>query len=302
MIAMTALEKFRRYLISEKNASPYTVKNYLGDLTVFFEFVCINKGIALNNFDLCNLDHLTVRAFLGKLLNDGYAKKTVARKLASIKALYKYLTREGIVINNPLVNILSPKADKKLPKFLYPQEIEKLLNAPETSIPKGIRDRAAFEVLYASGMRVSELVSLNIGDIELELGYAKVIGKGDKERIVPLGKFAINAIQEYLLRSRPLIVKTTSEKALFLNLRGRRITDRGIRDILDKYAFEISLQTKISPHTLRHTFATHLLDGGADLRAVQEFLGHIRLSTTQIYTHITKGRLKGVYDKAHPRA
>lgn len=294
-------EKFKRYLLSEKNASPYTITSYSHDLNTFLDFVILHTGIAKESFKVADLSHTVVRAFLGDLFTQGYNKRSVARKLAALKSFYKFLAREGIIETNPLLNIQSPKPDKILPKFLYPKEVEALLNIPSTDTPKGIRDKSIFEVLYASGMRVSELVNLDCEDVDFSLGYAKVLGKGDKERIVPLGNFAVTALENYLHNIRPKLLKK-KEKALFLNLRGGRLTDRGVRDILDKYMQDLSFRTKISPHTLRHTFATHLLEGGADLRAVQEFLGHSRLSTTQIYTHLTKGRLKGVYDKAHPRA
>lgn len=301
MLVNDALEKFNRYLISEKNASQHTINNYLKDLDAFFVFCAEDNNSLKEVYKVQSLTHITVRAFLGQLLAAGYSKRSVARKLASIKSLYKFLIREGIIILNPLSNVHTPKADKKLPKFLYPAELEELLNIPENNTPKGQRDKAIFEVLYASGMRVTELVSIDIEDIDLDLGYARVTGKGNKERIVPLGSFAVDSLINYIHNSRPKLL-LNNEKALFVNLRGKRLTDRGIRSILDKYLSELSLRTKISPHTLRHTFATHLLEGGADLRAVQEFLGHSRLSTTQIYTHLTKGRLKGIYDKAHPRA
>lgn len=301
MLIAEYLQNFKRYLLTEKNSSHHTINNYFADLDNFLSFMEGHSNIARGNFQVENLTYVSVRAFLSNLLVNGYSKKTVARKLAALKSFYKYLAREGIVTVNPLINIPTPKADKKLPKFLYPQEIEDLLNITDVKTPKGVRDNAIFEVLYASGIRISELVNLDCEDVDIELGYAKVFGKGNKERIVPLGNYAIDAIKCYITEDRPNLT-SENEKALFVNLRGKRITDRGVRDLLDKYQKQLSLRIKISPHTFRHTFATHLLEGGADLRAVQDFLGHSRLSTTQIYTHLSKGRLKAVYEKNHPRA
>ena len=301
MLIVEYLQNFKRYLLTEKNSSHHTINNYFSDIDCFLSFLESTSNVAKEDLNMENFTYVAVRSFLSNLLVNNYSKKTVARKLAALKSFYKYLAREGIVTVNPLVNIPTPKADKKLPKFLYPKEIEDLLNITDVQTPKGVRDNAIFEVLYASGMRIGELVNLDCEDVDLGLGFAKVFGKGNKERIVPLGTFAIDAVKCYLTEQRPGLT-SVDEKALFVNLRGKRITDRGVRDLLDKYQKQSPLRVKISPHTFRHTFATHLLEGGADLRAVQDFLGHSRLSSTQIYTHLSKGRLKAVYEKNHPRA
>lgn len=301
MLIVEYLQNFKRYLLTEKNSSHHTINNYFSDINGFLNFLESTNNVARENLKMENFTYVAVRSFLSNLLVNNKSKKTVARKLAALKSFYKYLAREGIVTVNPLVNIPTPKADKKLPKFLYPKEIEDLLNITDIKTPKGVRDNAIFEVLYASGMRIGELVNLDCEDVDLGLGFAKVFGKGNKERIVPLGTYAIDAVKCYLTEQRPALT-SVNEKALFVNLRGKRITDRGVRDILDKYQKQSPLRVKISPHTFRHTFATHLLEGGVDLRAVQDFLGHSRLSSTQIYTHLSKGRLKAVYEKNHPRA
>ena len=203
---------------------------------------------------------------------------------------------------DPTDDLSSPKLERKLPRVLTVDEVEKLLNQPDTSTPAGIRDKAMLEVLYATGIRVSELVSLNLDDIELDEGFVRCIGKGSKERVVPMGEIAINALRSYLSKGRPKLVSNPGENALFLNHHGRRLTRQGFWKIVKKYAAQLGIRKEITPHTLRHSFATHLLENGADIRAVQEMLGHADISTTQIYTHVTKDRLKDVYARSHPRA
>jgi integrase/recombinase XerC len=240
------------------------------------------------------------------LQEKGYDRRSIARKLSAIRSFLRYLNREELLEDKTWHNVSTPRVGKKLPIFLYPEEMLRLLDAPDVQTPAGQRDAAILEVLYASGVRVSELVALNVQDLDLHLGQFIVKGKGARERMVPLGRFACNAVQRYLQNARPLLLRKNSagelEKALWLNKYGTRLSDRGVRRLVEKYVRQAGLSHGISPHSIRHTFATHLLNAGADLRAVQELLGHINLSTTQIYTHLTRERLKEVYHDAHPRA
>ena len=285
------VDKFIDYLKIEKNMSPHTVVNYSADLLDFKNFLGETK--------VENVDHLTLRKFLAHLRAKQYAKTTMARKLASIRSFFKFLHREGHLKKNPASSVFTPKLDKKLPHFLDVSSVAKLLESPDTKDVLGLRDRAIMETLYGSGIRVSELVGLNVEKIDFISGVLKIMGKGRKERLAPIGEKALVAIRNYLDKRRQ---KDTDRYAVFLNKAGRRLRDRSVRRILDKYIRHTSIKEKVSPHTLRHSFATHLLDRGADLRSVQELLGHMNLSTTQIYTHVTPERLKTAYDKAHPRA
>lgn len=285
------IEKFINYLKIEKNVSRHTITNYKIDLDAFSLF--------LADRDISAVDHLTLRRFLAEMRAKNYSKRTVARKLASLRSFFKFLYREGHIKSNPITAISSPKLDKKLPKFLDVDKVTRLILCPDIKTDAGSRDRAILETLYSCGIRVSELVGLNIDDVDFISGVIKVFGKGSKERIVPIGGEALSSIRKYVDRRE----KGVKDKdAVFLNSRGRRLTDRSVRRVVDKYIKSCSIEEKISPHSLRHSFATHLLDRGADLRSVQELLGHMNLSTTQIYTHVTMERLKSVYDKAHPRA
>jgi integrase/recombinase XerC len=297
------MEKFMAYLKIEKNASPHTLAGYNHDLTEFACFLAEESSKDIDQADPVNVDYLTIRRFLAELQKRGINKATMARKVAALRSFYRFLARENLIKVNPMLHINTPKRDKKLPKFLYYPEIEALLNAPDSS-PLGQRDLALLETIYAGGLRVSELVGLNLKDLDFTLGYAKVYGKGGKERIAPLGSLALKALRSYIdCGRRDLAGKNKeTENALFLNKFGTRLSGRSVRNIINKYVEQIALKKKISPHTLRHSFATHLLEGGADLRSVQELLGHVNMSTTQIYTHVTKGRMKAVYEKSHPRA
>lgn len=304
------VEQFIAYLRIEKNASSHTLEGYSYDLGEFARHLAGEPSedggeTALSNVDPIHVDYLSVRRFLAKLQKRGLDRATIARKVAALRSFYRYLSREGLVETNPMLHINTPKRDKKLPKFLYYQEMESLLQAPDSS-PMGQRDKALLETIYAGGLRISELVGLNLTDLDFIFGYARVYGKGGKERIAPLGKPALEALHSYInCGRRDQSAKEESEekeKALFLNKFGTRLSGRSVRNILNKYVEQIALEKKISPHTLRHSFATHLLEGGADLRSVQELLGHVKMSTTQIYTHVTKARMKAVYQKSHPRA
>lgn len=294
-------ERFNTYLVVEKNASQLTIKAYTETLALFDDFLSRDQGAEPGQADLTKADIYLLRQFVSGLQQGGLSKKSSARHLAALRSFYRYLCREEIVQVNLAKNIITPKQEKHLPQFLYTNEMNLLLDAPDCGKLSGARDKAILELFYGGGLRVSELSEANIGAVDHLVGYIRVLGKGRKERLVPLGKPALDAIARYVnMRSAQYSIAKT--EPLFLNKNGARLGDRGIRNIIDKYVEEIALERKISPHTLRHTFATHLLENGADLRSVQEFLGHSNLSTTQIYTHITKTRLKNVYTKTHPRA
>jgi tyrosine recombinase XerC len=284
------IEKFLNYLKIEKNYSEYTLLNYTIDLKMFASF--------LEEEPIEEIDHLDIRRFLADLKTKNFSKKTIARRVSCLRSFFKFLVREGYLKCNPAVGMRSPKQDKKLPLFLTLDEVTRLIESPDNDVV-GWRDRAIMETIYSTGMRISELVGLNIEDIDFISGAVKVRGKGKKERLVPIGDRALKAIKNYLDIRDP---RARENRAVFLNNNRRRITARGVRLILDKYVTKVSFKEKISPHTLRHSFATHMLERGADLRAVQELLGHVNLSTTQIYTHVSAERLKSVYEKAHPRA
>ncbi|CCQ97792.1 Tyrosine recombinase XerC [[Clostridium] ultunense Esp] len=302
---MEIREAIRQFLLSlsvEKNASSHTLTAYEKDLRHFVEsFQERGEGKELSVGEI-TISH--VRSYFAQLVRQEYSKKTVARKLSTLRSFFRYLMREGIVETNPMIALNTPKLPKTLPKVLYLEEIKALLAQPDLSTPLGLRDRAIMEALYAGGMRVGELVGLTLPKIDLELGYALVFGKGAKERVVPIGRYAVESLKRYLLEARPLLLAKGRRESqfLFLNARGGPLTDRSVRRILEKYITKASISLKATPHTFRHSFATHLLDGGADLRTVQELLGHANLSTTQIYTHVSQERLRKTYYRTHPRA
>ena len=289
--------KYRNYLGVERNASPYTVRNYTTDLLGFFNFLKA-KGIS----SLKEVDRHVLRDYLSHLMEQGVVKASIARKLSAIRSFYRYLLREKIISTNPVATTSSPKLDKRLPSFLTPEEIVRLLEAPDLSTPQGLRDRALMELLYASGLRVSELVNLDVGQVNLDSCEIRVWGKGSKERMVLMGKPAAAALTAYLNQGRPELLGKKRSSALFVNRYGGRLIERRVQRILGKYASLAGIDKRVYPHLLRHTFATHLLDGGAGLRLVQELLGHANLSSTQIYTHVTKSQAKKVYLSAHPMA
>ncbi|QDX95008.1 hypothetical protein C2W64_02690 [Brevibacillus laterosporus] len=287
------------YLKVEKNVSPHTLKQYVADIN---EFVVFMKQQQINEF--AAVSYLHGRSFLAHLAKKGLSRRSIARKLSSLRSFYRFLMREEYLEQNPFQMVSTPKVEKKLPTFMYPHEIETLLGVVDTKTSLGLRDFLIFELLYASGMRVSELVTLSINAVDIQNGIALVYGKGAKERYVPIGSYAIKALQQYLQVGRPrLLAKAKKDTPiLLLNYRGTPLSDRSVRRMVDKYLQQAALHLGISPHSFRHSFATHLLNAGADLRTVQELLGHVNISTTQVYTHITKERLREVYDTAHPRA
>ncbi len=296
------VDKFLNHLRVEKNAAGMTIVSYRTDLIQFFEFLSNRNSLPRELVSRELFNHKSVREYLTYLQNNGLSRSTMARKLATLRSFVRYLCREEVLEGNPIASVATPKQEKRLPRFLYPKEIEVLLDAPDIKRSSGLRDKAIMELLYATGIRVSELVSLDLSNVDMRNGYIKVLGKGGKERIVPMGEKACSAVGKYLsIREQPIKQDIKFEKAVFLNKFGQRLTARSVRNIIKKYVQQVALNQKVSPHTLRHTFATHLLNGGADLRSVQELLGHVKLSTTQVYTHVTKERIKTVHDKNHPR-
>lgn len=306
------LDQFMDYLRVEKGVSIHTLSAYGRDITQFITYLRQEKGLmpvgrrsrpGRQEKFLSKVTHLHLRAYLAYLKEREYTPASINRKLASLRSFFRYLCRKRGLKVNPVLALSSPKLGKRLPVFLDRIEVDKLLSLPEIKKPAGLRDWAILELFYASGMRVSELVGLNLLDIDLGSDEVRVFGKGKKERIVLTGSKAKQAMKRYLQEGRPqLIGQMVDEEALFINRFGGRLTVRSVQRMVNKYIRIMGERKKVSPHTLRHTFATHLLEGGADLRSVQELLGHASLSTTQIYTHVTEERLKLVYDQAHPRA
>ncbi len=298
--------KYINYLEAERNASPYTVRNYTHDLLGFFSYL---KSKEITSLD--EVDKQILRGYLSQLVEDGFARISISRKLSAIRSLYRYLLREKLMKDSPLpvsrkraerLPSFSIKLDKRLPDFLTSEETIRLLEAPDLATPQGLRARALMELLYASGLRVSELVGLNLEQVNFNTDEIRVWGKGAKVRVVLMGKPAARALSAYLSQGRPRLLAKKRSNALFLNRDGGRLTERSIQRILAKYGRVAGIKKRVHPHLLRHTFATHLLDGGADLRVVQELLGHADLVSTQIYTHVTKSRAKKVYLSAHPLA
>jgi integrase/recombinase XerD len=290
------LSAFMDYLQFEKGLSDNTQEAYRRDIHKFMEFL---KRKKLE--DIRNIKRSDILEFLGRLLDEGSAFSSSARNLSSIKTFFRFLVLEGYISTNPADNLESPKMQRKLPEVLTISEVEKLLEQPNVMLPTGLRDKAMLELMYATGLRVSELLSLEIDDVNLTAGYVRCLGKGRKERIVPMGKTAGLWLERYIARSRQLLLKGNS-RILFVNARGRKLTRQGFWKLLNKHVEDAGMVKEVTPHTLRHSFATHLLENGADLRAVQEMLGHADISTTQIYTHMTRSHLREVYQKSHPRA
>lgn len=291
------LHNYIRCLEVEHHASPYTVRNYIHDLRHFLGFLN-----AANVATLGEVDHHLLRRYIASLLEQGFEKASVARKLSALRSFYRYLMQENIISSNPLVAISSPKLEKRLPSFLSNDEVARLLEAPDTATPHGQRDKAILELLYASGLRVSEIAKLDLGNVDLESREIRVWGKGSKERMVLMGKPAASALDLYLRDGRRQLLGKSRSEALLINRYGKRLSERSLQKAISRYARGAGLDKRVFPHMLRHSFATHLLDGGADLRVVQELLGHANLSSTQIYTHVTQSQARRVYLSAHPRA
>jgi len=291
------IDKFLSYLTIEKNYSPHTLVNYKVDLKEFESFLTAQGGT-----DIKNIDYFLLRKFLGFLTEKNLNKRSLSRKISTLKSFFKFMLRESEIKTNPAASLIYPRLDKVLPKFLTEEDVRRILDMPAQATEStqrallDVRDKAILEFLYSTGARVSELVALRIDDVDLISGIAKVMGKGRKERLLPLGEPAIVSIKKYL------DLRSDKNPSLFINHQGGRLTDRGVRDMLERYIKKAALQLKVSPHVFRHSFATHLLNRGADLRCVQELLGHSSIATTQVYTHLTIDILKKVYDKSHPRA
>lgn len=291
------LDPFSHYLSVERGLARNTLESYRRDLRKFISF--LEKGKITSPQ---KVDRPLITGYLLSLKEEGRAPSTISRNVASIRSFFNFLVQESALEDNPAQLIKAPRIEKKLPRVLTAKEVDRLLQQPRNDGQAGLRDKAMLELLYASGIRVSELVSLNVIDFSPEVGYLRCRGKGMKERIVPIGSMAVSCVLEYLHNCRPKMQKMNDEKALFLNHHGRRLTRQGFWKILKKYAQKSRINGEITPHTLRHSFATHLIENGADLRSVQEMLGHSDISTTQIYTQITRRKIREVYDKTHPRA
>ncbi len=290
-------DDFIHFIQVEKGLSRNTVDAYRRDLTHFSAFLKDQKTKRLSD-----LDRRAVLSYLIKIKRSGLNPSTVRRRLVTIRVFFRFLLQEGSIQTDPTENIESPKGIKHLPDTLSATEVEQLIRAPETDTLLGKRNRTMLEVLYATGLRVTELVSIKTSDVNLEVGYLITMGKGAKERLVPMGEIAQGWLKDYLLHTRPAILKSRKNDSLFPNRFGKEMSRQGFFKIIKKYALQAGIRKEISPHTLRHSFATHLLDNGADLRSVQMMLGHSDISTTQIYTHVTRERLKKVFEKHHPRA
>lgn len=293
------IKDFIHYLIVERGLSNNTIISYERDLKSYQKHLVQKQHIVSFN----DVTRFHIIQFLKFLKESGKSSKTLARHTASIRSLHQFLLREKQAEQDPSVLIESPQLERSLPKILSLQEIEKLLETPKLTTPFGYRDKAMLELLYATGIRVSEMIDLNLTDAHLTMGFIRCYGKGNKERIVPIGKTAAEALMNYIENARPKLLSSKEPtEALFVNHHGKRISRQGFWKNLKQVAIEANIQNELTPHTLRHSFATHLLENGADLRAVQEMLGHADISTTQIYTHVTKARLKDVYNQFHPRA
>jgi integrase/recombinase XerD len=290
------IQKFILFLEKDKRLSLNTLQSYKRDIEQYISYL---KEINLLN--ITNTNKTTVITYLMHLQKKGRAVSTISRNLASIRSLYQYMYKNTLIDSDPTVDLDSPKVEKKLPQILSTHEVELLLDQPKCVDLKGYRDKAMLELLYATGIRVSELINLNLSEVNLELGFIKC-NKGLRERVIPIGSIAVNALIEYLNKSRNLLIQKPDEKALFVNINGGRLTRQGFWKIIKQYKNQAKINKDITPHTLRHSFAAHLLENGADLRSIQEMLGHSDISSTQVYAQIAKNKIKEVYKKTHPRA
>ncbi|MFJ6207547.1 site-specific tyrosine recombinase XerD [Lysinibacillus sp. NPDC092081] len=294
-----AIEDYIHFIQVERQLSDNTLASYRRDLENYVNFLREVEGMS----DFCKVERTTILRHLEQLRMQGMTSRTVARHISSIRSFHQFLLREKRAETDPTVHLEMPIIEQKLPNVLSIEEIEALLATPNRSKPQGIRDVAMLELLYGSGMRISELIALDLADIHLTMGFVRVFGKGGKERIIPLGKSALSALSNYLDGARSQLQgKYPKTDAFFINQRGKRLTRQGCWKLMKEHALKAGIQHELTPHTLRHSFATHLVENGADLRAVQEMLGHADISTTQIYTHISKSRLSEVYKQFHPRA
>ena len=296
------IKEFTNYLVAEKNASPHTLKSYIKDISQFKDFLK-ESGHAGESSKIDSIDRLAIRSYLGFLYDKRFSASTMRRKLSTLSSFFRFLCREDYLQKNVVKSVPAPKMENKLPCFLSVDEMFRLIDLPDGEGFLVVRDRAMIEFFYSTGVRISELVSLKIEDIDRTAQVVKVLGKGGKERLLPFGKKCGEALDKYKkARSDKVISTKENSEHLFLNHRGKGISTRGVRKIIGKYVTTGNFPGKVSPHSIRHSFATHLLEGGADLRSIQELLGHSSLSTTQKYTHLTIDKLVETYDQAHPRA
>jgi integrase/recombinase XerC len=301
------IDRFSEYLKYQRNASRHTLRNYISDLEQFYDYLCPrNADGARRDLNISQIDHITIREYMATLYQAKRKKTSISRKLATLRTFFRFLCREQVLEMNPARLVSSPRLEKRLPKVISIDEVIQFIETPDAETVLGKRDRALLELLYATGCRVSEVAGMNLEDIDFNHETIRVRGKGRKERFVPFGSKAKEALGRYIEVREALLAEAPEHKreprAVFFNYQGTRITTRSIGRLVDKYVKECAMTNDISPHSLRHSFATHLLSAGADLRAIQELLGHARLSTTQIYTHVSIDQLMQVYDKAHPRA
>ncbi len=297
-----AVEQFLNYTTVERGLSPNTIAAYRNDLTQFVDFLQSRDSSLHGNGSWEKIDTEALTAFVLDLHERGYSDKTKTRKVASTKAFFAFLLEEGVIDKNPMEDFASPGVGESLPETLSVDEVEALLTVEEAATPMSLRDRAIIEVMYATGVRVSELVSLDIDDVDLDESFVRCMGKGSKERIIPLHDEAVGTVREYLEDGRSSLAGDAAGRALFVSRKGGRLTRQGLWLILKSRAESAGIERKITPHTLRHSFATHLLIGGAPLRHVQELLGHASITTTQVYTHLTSEHVRTQYESSHPRA
>lgn len=299
------IEKYLKYLSVERNASEHTIISYRNDLETFLNFTADVEQVSTDAVNLSSISRLSIRLWLGDLSEQGMAKSTIARKVAALRSFFKYCFKRGHIEKNPAHLLVVPKKDKSLPKTATVEDIERMMGAVNTETTRGLQNRAILELFYGTGMRLSELTGLNLSDIDLKQHQVTVKGKGNKQRIIPLGKTVSNVLKDFIEKRPELYGDRTdadAKKALFIAASGQRIYDRAVGLIVEKYFKMTSEVTQKSPHVLRHSFATHMLDNGADIRIIKEFLGHANLAATQVYTHTSIERLKNVYEQAHPRA
>ncbi len=299
------IDKYLKYLAVEKNSSPHTITSYNTDLSSFLEFCAEQDQMEIEKVSIHSIERLTIRLWLGELSEQGLAKSSIARKVAALRSFFKYCFKRGHVEKNPAHLLVVPKKDRTLPKTVNSADIERMMDSVNTDTPSGRQDKAILELFYSTGIRLSELINLNLPQVDFRNNQINVTGKGNKQRIIPLGKKAIDALKNHLETKEKLFgsqTDTDATKALFHAAHGQRMYARNAQRIVEKYLTKTSEVTQKSPHVLRHSFATHMLDNGADIRIIKEFLGHANLAATQIYTHTSVERLKNVYENAHPRA
>lgn len=299
------INKYLKYLSVERNASEHTITSYQNDLTSFLEFTATVNEQNIDQVDITIITRLNIRLWLGDLSEKGLAKTSIARKVAALRSFFKYCFKRGHIEKNPAHLLVVPKKEQTLPKTATVEDINRMMDAVDIESAKGLQDRAILELFYGTGMRLSELTGLNISDIDLKQQQVTVQGKGNKQRIIPLGNTVVTILNQFIEKRPELYGERTdgdAKKALFLAASGQRIYDRAVRYMVEDYLKQTSEVTQKSPHVLRHSFATHMLDNGADIRIIKEFLGHANLAATQVYTHTSMERLKNVYEQAHPRA